>query len=198
MSDPKKNAPKYEPAKATKPSDKKCSPFCWPSKNRHVVGCPNATEPSEADKGAYHDGYRDGYATGRWEESDKHQAKEQPDGKLATPATLDTVDESDEILADVWIGGYEYAKTLNKEGLEALREANTNDRPVIPNAKARLQRLLLSRAIGLLEELSLDVIEPCEPDCDPVRHALHQGSWDAHLKIEAKLAELIKQRDGLK
>lgn len=42
--------------------------------------------------------------------------------------------------------------------------------------------------VEVLEGLSLDVIEPCEPECDAVRHALHQGSWNAHMKIEAVIA----------
>lgn len=41
-----------------------------------------------------------------------------------------------------------------------------------------------------LERLSVEVVEPCEPDCDEVRHALHQGTWNAHLKIDERIKEL--------
>lgn len=44
--------------------------------------------------------------------------------------------------------------------------------------------------IALLEGLSFEVVEPCEPECDDVRHALHQGSWNAHIVIENKIDEL--------
>ena len=35
-----------------------------------------------------------------------------------------------------------------------------------------------------------DFVEPCEPDCDDVRHAYHQGQWDMATRIEAQQDEL--------
>lgn len=49
---------------------------------------------------------------------------------------------------------------------------------------------IMSKLIKELQQLSLDVIEHCEPECSEVRHALHQGSWNAHLKIEEHIERL--------
>lgn len=49
---------------------------------------------------------------------------------------------------------------------------------------------IMSKVIEELDQLSLDVIESCEPECSEVRHALHQGSWNAHLKIEEHIERL--------
>ena len=35
-----------------------------------------------------------------------------------------------------------------------------------------------------------DFVESCEPDCDEVRHAYHQGQWDMATRIKAKQEEL--------
>ena len=35
-----------------------------------------------------------------------------------------------------------------------------------------------------------EFVEPCEPDCDDVRHAYHQGQWDMATRIEAQQEEL--------
>ncbi len=37
--------------------------------------------------------------------------------------------------------------------------------------------------------------EPCEPECSPIRHAEHMGSWNHHIRIKSKIAEL-KSRYG--
>ena len=31
-----------------------------------------------------------------------------------------------------------------------------------------------------------EFVEPCEPDCDDVRHAYHQGQWDMATRIKAQ------------
>jgi hypothetical protein len=59
-------------------------------------------------------------------------------------------------------------------------------------AKARLEA-----AIGELDHMSIEVVEPCEPDCDAVRHALHQGSWDAHLTIDERIKQLTEELTAL-
>ena len=33
-------------------------------------------------------------------------------------------------------------------------------------------------------------VDPCEPDCDDVRHAYHQGQWDMANRIEAQQEEV--------
>jgi len=38
-----------------------------------------------------------------------------------------------------------------------------------------------------------DLVESCNPDCTPVEHAYHQGTWDAHLKLQKILDHLSEQ-----
>lgn len=38
-----------------------------------------------------------------------------------------------------------------------------------------------------------DLVEDCVPDCTPVQHAYHQGTWDSYLKLEKILATLRKE-----
>ncbi len=59
--------------------------------------------------------------------------------------------------------------------------------------KTALKAHIEQECIRVLEAVSMAVVEPCEPECDPVRHALHQGSWNAHLKIEAEIERLQAQ-----
>ena len=35
-----------------------------------------------------------------------------------------------------------------------------------------------------------DFVESCEPDCDDVRHAYHQGQWDMATRIKAQQEEV--------
>ena len=35
-----------------------------------------------------------------------------------------------------------------------------------------------------------EFVEPCEPDCDDVRHAYHQGQWDMATRIKAQQEEV--------
>jgi hypothetical protein len=37
-----------------------------------------------------------------------------------------------------------------------------------------------------------DLVEPCVPDCTPVQHAYHQGTWDSQLRLEKILDKLNK------
>lgn len=37
--------------------------------------------------------------------------------------------------------------------------------------------------LGDFTELIFNSVEPCEPDCDDVRHAYHQGQWDMHIRL---------------
>jgi hypothetical protein len=70
----------------------------------------------------------------------------------------------------------------------ALNEIDSRLHKLIAQAKREA-------AIAELESLSMEVVEPCEPDCDEVRHARHEGSCNAHLAVEARLATLRAQRD---
>jgi len=55
----------------------------------------------------------------------------------------------------------------------------------------------LKAKIEELENMSMEVVEPCEPDCSDVRHALHEGSWNAHLKIDNRITELETELNKL-
>ena len=63
---------------------------------------------------------------------------------------------------------------------------------------AKEQEAVLRAKIEEFENMSMEVVEPCEPDCDEVRHALHEGSWQAHLKIENRIADLTNQLNQMK
>lgn len=53
--------------------------------------------------------------------------------------------------------------------------------------KGMTSEQVLAEAAAALDALMLEVsnwaVEPCEPDCDDVRHARHQGSWDTGERI---------------
>ena len=36
----------------------------------------------------------------------------------------------------------------------------------------------------LINDIAFAAMESCEPDCDEVRHAKHQGSWDTMNRID--------------
>lgn len=36
---------------------------------------------------------------------------------------------------------------------------------------------------GVVENSPFDFVEPCEPECTPVRHAYHQGQWDMAIRM---------------
>ena len=36
----------------------------------------------------------------------------------------------------------------------------------------------------LINDIAFAAMESCEPDCDEVRHSIHQGSWDTMNRIE--------------
>lgn len=56
------------------------------------------------------------------------------------------------------------------------------------------KELAQAKAAGALEVIEkimpFELVDDCEPDCTPVRHALHEGSWKAHLKLERILDTL--------
>lgn len=66
----------------------------------------------------------------------------------------------------------------------------------LTEARQAIQRLISEAVLAELDDLSFKVVEPCEPDCDEVRHALHEGSWNAHLVIDERLAELKTRLRG--
>lgn len=61
------------------------------------------------------------------------------------------------------------------------------------DALHQIEDIVAKARIDELNHLSWAVVEPCEPDCDAVRHAHHQGTWDAHIKIEERIEALRLQ-----
>lgn len=54
-----------------------------------------------------------------------------------------------------------------------------------------LEALIKEEKLSLLEEIyQSNVPEPCEPDCDEVRHARHKGAWAHHLHIDGVITNL--------
>ena len=48
----------------------------------------------------------------------------------------------------------------------------------------------------ILEKIDpFDLVEDCQPDCTPEQHAYHQGTWNAHLKLE-HILESLKEGEG--
>lgn len=45
-------------------------------------------------------------------------------------------------------------------------------------------------------EKNFEYMEECEPDCDAVRHARHQGSWDHYWKLDRYLSEYTQNTEG--
>ena len=43
---------------------------------------------------------------------------------------------------------------------------------------------LIKQYDQLILDIAFAAMESCEPDCDEVRHAIHQGSWDTMNRIE--------------
>jgi len=48
---------------------------------------------------------------------------------------------------------------------------------------------LMNNEVKMINKIDpFDLVVPCKPDCTPKEHAYHQGTWDAHIKLE----EIIK------
>ena len=64
---------------------------------------------------------------------------------------------------------------------------------VTKEAKRRLAQLITAdrKRVALEARIDpFDFVEPCEPDCDDVRHAYHQGQWDMATRIKAQQEEV--------
>lgn len=60
----------------------------------------------------------------------------------------------------------------------------------VPSCEAFISRSELEG----IKEKNFEFMEPCEPDCDEVRHARHEGSWKHYIKMENYLEQLIKEQ----
>ena len=92
-----------------------------------------------------------------------------------------------------------FAGAVRKETLAlGVNDPSYEVQPLFSPFKAKLQTLIdqevKKAVISELDKISIKVIEPCEPDCTPERHARHKGSWNAHLVIEERIAELEKDK----
>lgn len=70
---------------------------------------------------------------------------------------------------------YRLPNSFGESELEAIMQLITADR----------KRAVLEARIE-----PFDFVESCEPDCDDVRHAYHQGQWDMATRIKAQQEEL--------
>ena len=70
---------------------------------------------------------------------------------------------------------YNLPNSFGNSELEAIMQLITADR----------NRVALEARIDPFE-----FVEPCEPDCDDVRHAYHQGQWDMATRIKARQEEV--------
>ena len=119
---------------------------------------------------------------GHWCECECHKKQEAD----TQPTQSDSLMRKDNMLL--------YTDTI--QGKQVLRDdmwAVTTD-----ELKALEQDAVLRARIEELEHISMEVVEPCEPDCDDVRHALHEGSLKAHLKIEDRIIALTNQLNQMK
>ena len=70
---------------------------------------------------------------------------------------------------------YRLPNSFGESELEAIMQLITADR----------KRVELEARID-----PFDFVESCEPDCDDVRHAYHQGQWDMATRIKAQQEEV--------
>ena len=107
---------------------------------------------------------------------------------MTTPTQGD--DELTAILENVFMAGLGIAAADDIAVEDHDRAILNTQKHYVAEAKAALTAHIRRAEVALLEDLSMAVVEPCEPDCDAVRHALHQGSWNAHLVIEERIDQL--------
>jgi len=53
------------------------------------------------------------------------------------------------------------------------------------------QQVLIGRIDSLEYIKSQNIVIPCEPDCDELRHAKHEGAWEQHLEFDQDLDRQI-------
>jgi hypothetical protein len=54
------------------------------------------------------------------------------------------------------------------------------------------------RQLEKIKEIIWEEVEPCEPDCSDVRHALHEGQWSLATRLEKRLDYLTSLEKGEK
>ena len=60
--------------------------------------------------------------------------------------------------------------------------------------KDKFKQLISKTQQATIEEIDpTDLIVPCNINCTPEGHAYHQGTWDAHLKLQKILDKLKKE-----
>ena len=99
-------------------------------------------------------------------------------GKVTSTEQDKELDEIlDYFLTDIYMNNEHFA--ANQEALDKTKEEP-------------MQAILdWHKKIELQARLDpFDFVEPCEPDCDDVRHAYHQGQWDMATRIKAQQEEV--------
>ena len=51
---------------------------------------------------------------------------------------------------------------------------------------------LLLVIVKKIKDMSFEFMEPCEPDCDKIRHALHEGSWQHMTRMDEWANSIIE------
>ncbi len=81
-------------------------------------------------------------------------------------------------------------KSLSTAQVESV---DNNGEAVIEHEADRLLQLITAdrKRVALEARIEpFDFVESCEPDCDDVRHAYHQGQWDMATRIKARQEEV--------
>lgn len=69
-----------------------------------------------------------------------------------------------------------------RQHLEVLAKAIDKFKKI----RAEERKAVIKQAL----DIALEAMEPCEPDCTPIRHARHEGSWNTYREIQEKLKKL--------
>jgi hypothetical protein len=96
----------------------------------------------------------------------------------------------------------EPSKELEKYAITAWISDGDGKQHTEQVVQLKIAESVLEQAVldGRIDELnyikSQNVAIPCEPDCDEVRHARHEGAWEQHLEFDRDIDERIDELRG--
>jgi hypothetical protein len=108
---------------------------------------------------------------------------------------MDTSKSSEDILTKESLE--EQIKEARKDfyKLNTSKDIRTEVRKILavgPNGESKVDSILqVFKEWG--KDIAFSLVEPCNPDCTPVEHAYHQGTWDAHWKLTKIFEGLEKE-----
>jgi hypothetical protein len=82
---------------------------------------------------------------------------------------------------------YDGAVTADYEYDLLPSESSELDAKDLAKAIAQAVQEALAKQREELTKIIWEEVEPCEPDCDDVRHATHQGQWDMAVRLENRV-----------